>query len=298
MRTIALITDFGTRDPYVAAMKGVIASRCEARIEDLTHEIAPFDVWEAAFFLRDVVAFWPEETIFVCVIDPGVGTSRRILAAEWEGRVFLAPDNGLLHFVLPEVKRRSQRRSERRSDSPVRLSDDANGEASERRSDSPGESSDWRVRPTFVRPTSVRPTSVRPMSVFSVTNDAFFLPRGSTTFHGRDRFAPVAAAIANGTPLDDLGPRISDPVMLDYEPGAIVRIDRFGNCITDIVPPATPFAVVIGAQRLDNIRTTYSGEGAFAIVGSTGCIEISVAGGSAATELHLRRGDRVTIVPA
>jgi S-adenosylmethionine hydrolase len=131
-----------------------------------------------------------------------------------------------------------------------------------------------------------------------LTNDALFLPQGSTTFHGRDRFAPVAAAIANGTPLDELGPRMSDPVMLDYEPGAIIRIDRFGNCITDIVPPPAPFAVLAGDLRIDNIRTTYGGEGAFAIAGSTGCVEICVAGGSAATKLQLRRGDRVTIVPA
>jgi S-adenosylmethionine hydrolase len=238
MRTIALLTDFGTRDPYVAAMKGVIASRCEARIADLTHEIGPFDVWEAAFFLRDVVSYWPEETIFVCVVDPGVGSSRRMLALESAGRFFLAPDNGLLHFVL------------------------------------------------------------RDAGPLSVTNDALFLPHGSTTFHGRDRFAPVAAAIAKGTRLDELGPRISDPVMLDYEYGGIIRIDRFGNCITDIVPPVTPFAIVAGDWRIDNIRTTYSGEGAFGIVGSTGCIEISVAGGSAATLLQLRRGDRITIVPA
>ncbi len=264
MPTIALLTDFGTRDPYVAAMKGVIASRCEARIVDLTHEIAPFDVWEGAFFLRDIVAYWAEGTIFVCVVDPGVGSSRRILAVESDGRFFLAPDNGLLHFFLLDVKRRS--------DSPVRLTDDTK--------EGP---SDWRVRPT---------------SVFAVANDAFFLPRGSTTFHGRDRFAPVAVAIANGTRLDELGPRISDPVMLDYVPGAIIRIDRFGNCITDIVPPAAPFAVVVGDRRIDNIRTTYGGEGAFAIVGSTGCIEISVAGSSAATLLQLQRGDRVTIVPA
>src|SRR3954449_13576704 len=106
MRTIALLTDFGTRDPYVAAMKGVIAARCEHRQEclchtivDLTHDIAPFDVWEAAFFLRDVVRYWPNGTIFVCVVDPGVGTARQIITVESDGRIFLAPDNGLLHFV-------------------------------------------------------------------------------------------------------------------------------------------------------------------------------------------------------
>jgi len=232
---IALLTDFGTRDPYVAAMKGVIASRCRARIVDLTHEIAPFDVWEAAFFLRDVVLYWPEGTIFVCVVDPGVGTARRIIAVESEGRLFLAPDNGLLHFVTGDT--------------------------------------------------------------YDVTNESLFLPRGSATFHGRDRFAPVAAALANGLPIAELGPPIDDRIRLDYTPGCIIRIDRFGNCITDIVPPSAPFAVRAGDQRIDEIRATYTGDGPFVIVGSTGCIEISVANGSAASLLHLGRGDRVTIVP-
>jgi len=235
MRTIALLTDFGTRDPYVAAMKGVIASRCGARIVDLTHESAPFDVWEAAFFLRDVESWWPEGTIFVCVVDPGVGTARRIIAVESERRLFLAPDNGLLHFV--------------------------GGDA------------------------------------YDVTNESLFLPRGSTTFHGRDRFAPVAAALANGLPIAEVGPRIDDRIPLDYTPGCIIRIDRFGNCITDITPPAKPFSVIVRDHRIDDVRTTYSGDGVFAIIGSTGCIEISVANGSAASLLHLGRCDRVTIVP-
>ncbi|HEV7427118.1 MAG TPA: SAM-dependent chlorinase/fluorinase [Thermoanaerobaculia bacterium] len=242
MRTIALLTDFGTRDPYVAAVKGVIASRCGHRqeclchtIADLTHDIAPFDVWEAAFFLRDVVRYWPAGTIFVCVVDPGVGTTRRILAMESEGRIFLAPDNGLLHFVRGDA--------------------------------------------------------------YEVREESLFLADGSTTFHGRDRFAPVAAAIANGTRIDDLGPRIDDRVPLDYTPGAIIRIDRFGNCVTDLVPPATPFAVIVNVQRIDDLRTTYTGGGAFLIVGSTGCVEISVANGSAASLLQLSRGDRVTIAP-
>ena len=235
MRAIALLTDFGTRDPYVAAVKGVIASRCDSQIIDLTHEIAPFDVWEAAFFLRDVVRYWPAGTIFVCVVDPGVGTARRILAVESEGRIFLAPDNGLLHFVRGDAR--------------------------------------------------------------EVQDESLFLADGSTTFHGRDRFAPVAAAIANGTRIDDLGPRVDDRVPLDYTPGAIIRIDRFGNCITDLLPPASPFALVVKDWRIEHLRTTYSGDGAFVIVGSTGCIEISVANGSAASLLQLSRGDHVTIVP-
>jgi S-adenosylmethionine hydrolase len=235
MPAIALLTDFGTRDPYVAAMKGVIASRCEAHIVDLTHDIAPFDVWEAAFFLRDVVRYWPADTIFVCVVDPGVGTARRILAMESEGQIFLAPDNGLLHFVRGDT--------------------------------------------------------------YEVSDESLFLADGSTTFHGRDRFAPVAAAIANGKNITDLGPRVDDRVALDYTPGTIVRTDRYGNCITDLRPPAEPFAICVKDWRIDHLRTAYTGDGAFTIVGSTGCIEISIANGSAASLLQLSRGDRVTIVP-
>jgi len=216
-------------------MKGVIASRCEAAIIDLTHDIAPFDIWEAAFFLRDVVRYWPAGTIFVCVVDPGVGTARRIVAVESDERLFLAPDNGLLHFVRGDA--------------------------------------------------------------FDVTAESLFLADGSTTFHGRDRFAPVAAALANGKRIDDLGPQVGDRVPLDYTPGAIIRIDRFGNCITDLVPPATPFAVAVKDWRIEHVRTTYTGDGGFLIIGSTGCIEISVANGSAASLLQLSRGDRVTIVP-
>src|SRR5436309_9427692 len=182
MPIIALLTDFGTRDPYVAAMKGVIATRCDARIEDLTHEIAPFDVFGAAWFLRSVVEYWPAGTIFVTVIDPGVGTARRIVAGRKREWLFVIPDNGLLSFVGVD-------------------------------------------------------------EAVSVENESFFLPNGSSTFHGRDRFAPVAAAIANGEPLVALGPPVDSIVRLDYEPpvygdeqirGMIVAVDRFGNCITDI----------------------------------------------------------------
>ena len=247
---IALLTDFGTRDPYVAAMKGVIVSRCEAGIEDLSHDIAPFDVWGGAFFLRAVVPYWPAETIFVAVIDPGVGTSRRILAVERDGRTFLAPDNGVLSLVAG-------------------------------------------------------PPAV------SVENDAFFLPEGSATFHGRDRFAPVAAAIANGTPLHELGPRVDTIVTLDYAPpsydgarveGTIVAVDQFGNLVTDVEAARLPFAryaARAGAHTIARTARAYgeAGDGAFLIVGSTGCIEISVANASAAAALQLARGHRVTIEP-
>src|SRR5688572_23688008 len=156
---VALLTDFGTRDPYVAAMKSVIASRCDATILDLTHEIPPFDVFEAAFVLAGIAEYLQrKQFIVVAVVDPGVGTERRLLAMERKGQIFLAPDNGLL---------------------------------------------------TLLEGGEVR----------SVENASLFLPDSSNTFHGRDRFAPVAAALANGTSFSELGPSVppAEIVKLDYQ---------------------------------------------------------------------------------
>lgn len=232
---VCLLTDFGTRDPYVAAMKGVIASRTDAAVIDLTHEIAPFDVWEAAFFLRDVVAYWPPGTVFVVVVDPGVGTDRRILVIESEGKAFLAPDNGTLHFIDGEAR--------------------------------------------------------------AVMNESLFLPNGSTTFHGRDRFAPVAAAIANGMRVAELGAIVDERVRLNYTAptatrGTIVRIDRFGNAITDIRQAGR---IVVKGKTISRWSTTYEGDGPFLVIGSSGCIEISIAQADAAALLQLERGEQVEI---
>ncbi|HYM61706.1 MAG TPA: SAM-dependent chlorinase/fluorinase [Thermoanaerobaculia bacterium] len=255
---IALITDFGWRDSYVAAMKGVLVSRASpgARVLDLTHEIALFDIFEGAWFLRTVAPFYPQGTIFVIVVDPGVGSSRRIVAAELDGRFYLAPDNGVLS-LLGELER-----------------------------------------------------------AVSVENEAFFLPHGSTTFHGRDRFAPVAAALSNGTKIDELGPALhpNELVHLDYTPprydadrveGSIVAVDRFGNIVTDIEASRigfSPFAVRVKYVLIEHLVANYaegaklSDADAFLVIGSGGLLEISTAKGSASEVLHLKRFEVVEVM--
>ena len=256
---IALLTDFGTRDPYVAEMKGVMLSHCDAALVDLTHEIAPFDIFEAAMFLRDSVPYFPTTpdrcTIFVAVVDPGVGSSRRILAAIAGGRYFLAPDNGLI---------------------PLLLGGDA--------------------------------------IVHSVENETFFLPGGGSTFHGRDRIAPAAAALANKAALIDLGPEIpvSSIVTLPYRPpvvgpehieGTVVSIDRFGNLVTDIAAAAvgnwSTLRLTVNSLTIRGLARTYAerkgSEEPFVIVGSRGTLEISMSEQSAADNLQIARFDRVTV---
>ncbi|MBI4565200.1 MAG: SAM-dependent chlorinase/fluorinase [Planctomycetes bacterium] len=104
-RIIALLTDFGLRDPYVAAMKGAILSiHPDARLVDLSHDVPPRNVAAAAFLLRSCYSTYPDGTLFVAVVDPGVGTSRAILCVETERHLFLAPDNGLLSFLDKPVR--------------------------------------------------------------------------------------------------------------------------------------------------------------------------------------------------
>ncbi len=101
---ITLLTDFGTRDPYVGVMRGVILARFRAAtIVDLTHEIAPQDIAEAGFWLSCVYRWFPSGTVHIAVVDPGVGTERSVLVARADDHLFVAPDNGLLGPVLDQA---------------------------------------------------------------------------------------------------------------------------------------------------------------------------------------------------
>jgi S-adenosylmethionine hydrolase len=251
--TIALLTDFGRRDPYVAAMKGVLLSRCAATIVDLSHEIAPFDPFEAAMFLRFCIAEFPPRTIFVSVVDPGVGSSRKIIVAREGEQFHLAPDNGLLSPILA------------------------------------------------------------PEAELLVLGTAFDLTPVSRTFHGRDRFAPAAAALAAGTSFGSLGSPMAreSMVKLDYRPpvydaeqarGSIIAIDRFGNAISDIeaerVAHLQPWRIVVGSTRIEQSVESYADaiEGMpFVIRGSRETIEISIRQQSAAELLQLTRGQSLLV---
>ena len=157
MGIITLCTDFGTKDPYVGIMKGVIlAADPRARIVDITHEIEAQDVREAAFTVEDYWGYFPAGTVHLVVVDPTVGSSRRPIAVSCDGHFFVGPDNGVLSFVA-------------RRASEVRV----------------------------------------------IENRDLMREEISATFHGRDIFGPVAAHLSRGIAFSDLGPKITDPVMLD-----------------------------------------------------------------------------------
>ena len=262
--TIILTTDFGIDDVYVGVMKGVIYQIApEARIIDLTHSINPQNYKQAAFLLSVSASHFPKDSIFVSVIDPGVGTARNAIAVETKDYKFISPDNGTLSYVLQKFT---------------------------------------------------------PIGIYSITREKYFLNNVSATFHGRDIFAPVAAHIANGTDISELGERISplslitvpDPqCFLDSQNiwhGEILHIDRFGNIITSLKADLLDINQYhFSKQELNwmfeigNIKIRYLSQtfadvnvGEFlAYVGSFGYIEIAKREGNAAKELGIIPGQNV-----
>ena len=98
---ITLTTDFGTADGYVASMKGLILSiEPEARLVDITHDITPFDVMEAAFVLRRTIFYFPAGAVHLVVVDPGVGSRRRPVALRYRGHQLVGPDNGIFSLLI------------------------------------------------------------------------------------------------------------------------------------------------------------------------------------------------------
>lgn len=257
---VTLLTDFGTADGYAAAMAGVIAAAApNSLIEHASHAIEPGDVVTAALSLSRYAFLYPEGTVHLVVVDPGVGTERRALAGIAAGRCFVAPDNGVLTRVLHEA-------------------------------------GEWQLVEVDVAAVS-RLTDRR--------DDP------SATFHGRDLFAPVAALLARGASLEELGAPVEDPVLLRLpEPvrdsdgirGEVIQVDRFGNLVTDI--PGAWLAemsapdIRIEGRPAGPISRTYGDVepgSVLALVGSLGLLEVSVRDGSAADRLEAGRGARVTI---
>ncbi|MFT3881952.1 MAG: SAM-dependent chlorinase/fluorinase [Gemmatales bacterium] len=250
---VTLTTDFGTSSPYVSVMKGVILSRSsEVNLVDLSHEIPAQDVMQAAYFLREVVPWYPAGTIHVAVVDPGVGTERLPICVQINGQFILCPDNGV-----------------------------------------------WTLIEAMTEPV-----------VHVLSNRAYQLEVVSHTFHGRDIFAPGAAALANGIAPEELGrrldfwQRVSLPTVRREEGvilGEVVFVDRFGNLITNIAADLLAGginSIRIGSETIHRMVKTYGdaqqGE-LITLLSSSGYLEVAEVNGHAARRLNVGRGERVTM---
>ena len=262
MPVIALLTDFGTRDHYVAAMKGVILQvNPRALLVDITHEIEPQQVREAAFVLRQVFPCYPEKTIFVAVVDPTVGTSRRILAARYNGRYVIAPDNGLLTFVHRDAELEEMRVVENRVLMAGKLSATFQGR-------------------DIMAPVAGHLSLGVPMDRLGPPADRIEIFHSARPTFGRDGSIEGEVLF-----IDRFGNLITNISELD------VTAARF---------PGPSHEVELGSRSIGPIRATYAdvprGE-PVALFGSTQMLEIAVNGGSAAAALGAHRGDPVCIHP-
>jgi hypothetical protein len=239
---IVTLTDFGSSE-YLGVMKGVILYVCpRARIVDLYNDVRPQSVKEAAWILLKSYRYFPKGSIFLCVVDPGVGSERQALAVKTKNYFFVGPDNGLLYPTVAE-------------DGVV---------------------------------------------------EAVSLPvaGASFTFHGRDVFAKAAASLECGRAVKELGESYEIKNKLAFylrgRVGEVVRIDNFGNVVTN-VPAAskTVYKVKLsgGTKKMDLYKTYDAAPDhkLFLIVGSANTLEISVKNKSAAQSLRANVGERVEI---
>jgi S-adenosylmethionine hydrolase len=255
---IALLTDFGLRDHYVGVMKGVALGVCpDATFVDISHEVPAHDVVAGALELEAAYRYFPPGTVFLAVVDPGVGSSRLAIAAAAGGYRLVGPDNGLLSLVLAENP---------------------------------------------------------PSELVELREPRFARPEVSPTFEGRGRFAPAAGWLAAGVAMAALGPRIEAATELRLPPvrveghaleGEVLRVDRFGNLVTNIDgrtlerwAGSEAIEVTIAGRRIAGLVATYADRPAgalCALIGSNDRLEVAVNGASAAGVLAAARGAPVRV---
>jgi len=260
MPIITLLTDYGLRDHYVGELKGVILTIApKTQVVDITHDIESFNVRQAAFVLHQVWSRFPPGSVHLVVVDPGVGSDRRIILGQYAGRFVVAPDNGLVTWVHREYEAEA---------------------------------------------------------MFVAEDRRYFLPQISSTFHGRDIMAPVAAHLANGVQPRAFG-RVADrlemlPIPYRAEAtdrgwlGSVIYVDRFGTMVTNIreeqlhTPRDEPrsWEVLVNGTSIGPIRSAFcevAAGTALALVGSSGVLEIAVNQGSAAERFAPTENVRVEV---
>jgi S-adenosyl-L-methionine hydrolase (adenosine-forming) len=259
VKYITLLTDFGLSDGYTGLMHGVIYRIApDAQITDISHLVHPQNVREGSLILNRSYPFFPDGTIHVIVVDPGVGTARRPIAARIGSHTFVCPDNGLITLALEQAEK-----------------DGA------------------------------------PVEIVHLDQPRFWREEISHVFHGRDIFSPVAAHLANGVPLSELGSPISDPVRLRLpEPelhqnrwsGEVTAVDHFGNLSTNFRPhhlAVYPRPIIhIAGREIGGLVNTFGDRepgSLVALIDSDGGMAIAIVQGSAARETGAQVGDRVEV---
>jgi len=267
---ITLTTDFGLTDAYVAAMKGVILGiNPEAKLIDICHTIKPQNIPQAAFVLGTAYQFFPRQTIHVVVVDPGVGTERRAIILRTPSADFVAPDNGVLSYVIQQS-----------STKPV-------GNNINQLELEPELAAVAITKPQFWR-SSVSPT-FHGRDIFAPV-----AARLSLGFPPTDFGEAITSVVMLPLPHPYQAP---DGSLV----GHILHIDSFGNLITniksdDLPQPKQVITIEVGNQLIHGLSRTYAeGRGLLALIGSSGYLEVSLKGSSARALLNADVGNEIII---
>jgi S-adenosylmethionine hydrolase len=260
---IALLTDFGDRDHYVGALRGAVLSACPgATVVDLVHGLPPHDVVAGAFALAAAYPFFPKGTVFVAVVDPGVGSSRRGLAIEAGGCVFVGPDNGLFGLVLER-------------EASARVHELVNRELFR-----PAVSATFHGRDVFGPVAGALAGGVPLSSVGPPVTDPVRLAiEPVRAVDGREWEATVLHVDRFGNLVTTLGGRDLEAVLeaVDADPSELVVVVE-----GEVMPLTQTYADVAEGE-------------ACAVLGSSGYVEVAVNGGSAARLLGASRGAPVRV---
>jgi S-adenosylmethionine hydrolase len=259
---VTLTTDFGLNDHFVGTIKGVILDIApEAEIVDVCHAVQAFDVLDGALTIAQAYSYFPNGTVHLVVVDPGVGTARRPILLSTGRHYFVAPDNGVLSLVYAREER---------------------------------------------------------LQVRHIDAAHYYRQPVSNTFHARDIFSPVAAYLAKGVEVAKFGEEITDFVRFNAPKpkaaeantlrGVILKVDRFGNMITNFTPQDVPalfqanppgFKILVGKREITEIHANYAGGApneVFGILGSMGYLEIAANRAAAAQIIGSGKGSEVNII--
>lgn len=265
MSIITLLTDFGIEDAYVGTIKGVILSvNPSAMIVDITHQIDPQDLIEAAYVIKSTYRYFPKGTVHVIVVDPGVGSDRAIVALEMMGHIFLAPDNGVLTLLMDEG----------RIDSITRV-----------------KNSHYFLEPlsqTFHGRDIFAPVGAH------ISKGVDLKKLGS----GLDLNDLVHLSIRKPS-ITDEGELVGTIVSVDRFGNCITNIDL--NCLEKFYKPGFEknLVIAIGEYEIKGLSKSYDGVGLkqpLAIIGSLGYLEIALNCGRASRHFGAQKGDPIRVI--
>ena len=264
MPVITLLTDFGIADEYVGVMKGVMLSICPSvSVVDISHQLDPQDIAQAAYMVPAYFHYFPEGTIHIVVVDPGVGSQRAVLAVHLRKHFFIAPDNGVLSLLLRDQK----------SDTIIEVT-----------------KSEY-----FLEPLS---TTFHGRDIFAALGAHVACGTKIGALGCRRQIEDIVHLDDLTCQVTEKSEIIGKIVSIDRFGNLISNIDANQLCAFCQAEPSRQIYIIMGSLTICGLTKTYADaafEEPLALIGSRGYLEIALNGANAQKRLKARRGDRIRI---